>query len=115
LDRNQPITDALTAAKRRGVDVQVLLGNQPGFGGTPPPNQKAIDELNAAGIPAQFFTRHYLHGKVVVADNQAFVGSQNFTAGGLLNNRELGEQLSNPEIVKALANMFADDAIHSQP
>lgn len=46
-----------------------------------------------AVIPADFFTAHYLHGKVVVADDQAFVGSQNFTAGGLGKNRELGEIL----------------------
>jgi phosphatidylserine/phosphatidylglycerophosphate/cardiolipin synthase-like enzyme len=85
------VIDALLAAKRRRVDVHVLLGMQPGFGGKPPANQDAIDQLQAAGVAAGFFTRHYLHGKAIVADDRAFIGSQNFTSGGLGPNREVGE------------------------
>jgi phosphatidylserine/phosphatidylglycerophosphate/cardiolipin synthase-like enzyme len=111
---NQSLADAtlqkhLEDAKHRGVDVHVLLGDQPGFGGASPANQPAIDELTAAGITAGYFTAHYLHGKVIVADTSAFVGSQNFTKGGLVSNRELGEILTSSPIVTALAKAFLAD------
>ena len=116
--QNQSLSDpkilaSLGAAKQRGVDVRVLLGMQPGFGGAPALNQPAIDELTGEHIP--FFTAHYLHGKVVVADGKAFVGSQNFTKGGLGNNRELGEILDSTTIVDALATAFRADQAHPTP
>ena len=117
---NQSLNDSgvlshLASAKQRGVDVHVLLGMQPGFGGAPPANQAAIDELTGEGIPAAFFTAHYLHGKVIVIDDAAFVGSQNFTSGGLKNNRELGEILDSSTIVSALAKQFEADQAHPAP
>jgi phosphatidylserine/phosphatidylglycerophosphate/cardiolipin synthase-like enzyme len=117
---NQSLNDAtilshLADAKSRGVDVRVLLGMQPGFGGAPPANQDAIDQLTADGIPAAYFTAHYLHGKVIVIDNAAFVGSQNFTSGGLAHNRELGEILTSSTIVSALAQAFEADQAKPAP
>ena len=117
---NQSLNDAATlehlvSAQQRGVDVHVLLGMQPGFGGAPPANQPAIDQLTGAGAKAQFFTADYLHGKVIVADDQAFVGSQNFTSGGLKNNRELGEILAGKAVVDALATRFTADEATPAP
>lgn len=117
---NQSLSDASTidrliAAKQRGADVHVLLGYQPGFNGGAPANQPAIDRLTAAGVTAGYFTAHYLHGKVIVADGAAFVGSQNFTAGGLVHNRELGEVLTSPSEVTALAEGFLADEAHPTP
>jgi len=117
---NQSLSDKATiahliSAKQRGVDVHVLLGMQPGFGSSPPANQPAIDQLTAAGASAQFFTTHYLHGKVIIADGAAFVGSQNFTAGGLDHNRELGEIVTSSDIVDALVKQFRADEAHPNP
>ena len=112
--KDPDIEAALIAAKKKGCDVRVLLGFQPGFGG-PPANQPAIDALKAAGIPAGFFTRHYLHAKGVIAGNKAWLGSQNFTAGGLLNNRELGEILDDPSAVALLQKTFLDDQARPTP
>ena len=68
---NQSLKDAdliqrLITAKKRGVAVRVLLGYQPGFGGNPPDNQAAIDQLAAAGIQAEYLKSHYLHAKAIV-------------------------------------------------
>jgi cardiolipin synthase A/B len=117
---NQSLNDStviehLIAAKERGADVHVLLGLQPGYGGKPPANQAAIDELTAAGIPAVFFSRHYLHAKIIVADNKVFVGSQNFTSGGLIKNREFGEIIQNQKIVAQLAQTFLGDEAAPTP
>ena len=43
------------------------------------------------------------------ADDKAFVGSQNFTNGGLNNNRELGEILDDADGVKKLVETFKSD------
>jgi phosphatidylserine/phosphatidylglycerophosphate/cardiolipin synthase-like enzyme len=112
---DQAIVDALVAAKRRGADVAVLLGYQPGFGGSAPKNDAALQQLKAAGIAAGYLTRHYLHAKVVVADGQAFVGSQNFTGGGLGSNREVGEIVAEPSVVSELRATFDADQKHPAP
>jgi phosphatidylserine/phosphatidylglycerophosphate/cardiolipin synthase-like enzyme len=101
----------LLAAKKRGVDVRVLLGYQPGFGG-PTKNQEPIDQLTAGAITADFLTRSYLHAKGIVADDRVYLGSQNFTNGGLHNNRELGEILDDAAAVRGVAELFEDDAAH---
>src|SRR5205823_5367260 len=65
--KDSALIDALIDLKRNGgADVRVLLGFQPGFGGDAPDNQPALDKLKAADIPATFFTRRYLHAKVVI-------------------------------------------------
>lgn len=109
---NQSITDSniidkLIAAKARGVDVRVLLGKPEDSD----PNRPAFDRLAAAGIKVNYYTRNYLHAKGIVSDGQAFLGSQNFTGGGLVRNREVGQIFSQPDVVNQLAEIFlADEA-----
>ncbi|MCS6884903.1 MAG: phosphatidylserine/phosphatidylglycerophosphate/cardiolipin synthase family protein [Acidobacteriota bacterium] len=104
---DQTIIDKLIAAKQRGVDVRVLLA-KPEDGD---PNRPALEQLAAAGIKVNYFTKHYLHAKGIVSDNQAFLGSQNFTGGGLFRNREVGQIFNQPDIVNQLAEIFlADEA-----
>jgi len=111
---NQSLNDSdlierLVAAKKRGVDVRVLLGYQPAFGGAPP-NASAISQLTAAGIDASYLESHYLHAKAIVADGSVYLGSQNFTSGGLYNNRELGEVLTSKTAVSTVVSTFQGDA-----
>ena len=112
---NQSLSDdtlvtKLLAAKQRGVDVRVLLGYQPGFGGAPPGNQAALDKLVAGGVKADFLRKHYLHAKAIVSDDRAYIGSQNFTNGGLRNNRELGEIFDDHDLVTKLVSTFESDS-----
>ncbi|MBI5535406.1 MAG: hypothetical protein HY898_21940 [Deltaproteobacteria bacterium] len=107
---NDPaVLEHLVSAKVKGVEVRVLLGLQPGYGGEPPANQPAVDQLVQAGIPAALFSRHYLHTKVIVSDDRVFIGSQNFTAGGLRNNREVGEIFTDAAIAEELGQTFLAD------
>jgi phosphatidylserine/phosphatidylglycerophosphate/cardiolipin synthase-like enzyme len=104
------IVAKLVAAKKRGVDVRVLGGYQPGFGGRPPANQGPIDALKQGGVKADFLKKHYLHAKAIVSDDRVYVGSQNFSNGGLRNNRELGEILEDRAVVDAVAQTFEADS-----
>jgi phosphatidylserine/phosphatidylglycerophosphate/cardiolipin synthase-like enzyme len=106
---DQDLENRLVAAKRRGVEVHVLLGYQPPAAGASSPNDPAISTLTAAGIAAQYLTTHYLHAKAIVADDRVYLGSQNFSSGGLRNNREVGEILSDRSVVSTVASTFTRD------
>jgi cardiolipin synthase A/B len=115
---NQSINDVaviarLLAAKSRGVDVRVLLGYQPGFAGAPAANDPVLQTLKAAKIQVSYLKRHYLHAKGIVADNKVYLGSQNFTSGGLGANRELGIILDDAAIVREVQNLFEEDMLHA--
>jgi cardiolipin synthase A/B len=111
---NQSLSDPdlvarLVKAKARGVDVHVLLGYQPGFGGAPPAGDATLAQLRAGGVTAAYLRAHYLHAKAIVADDQAYLGSQNFTNGGLRTNRELGEIFDDADLVETVAATFQKD------
>ncbi|MEW6733348.1 MAG: phospholipase D-like domain-containing protein, partial [Acidobacteriota bacterium] len=113
---DQNVIDRIIAAKQRGVDVRVLVSKQESTDGQPDRNQIALKQLQEMGIAAQYFTRQYLHAKAILADNKTFIGSQNFTSGGLIKNRELGEIFDDQEIAKRLAESFlADEASPTPP
>ena len=117
---NQSLEDAdlirrLIAAKKRGVDVHVLLGFQPPFGNERPKNDDAIDQLKGAKIAAKYLKAHYLHGKAIVADDRVYIGSQNFTNGGLRVNRELGQILDDASAVRTVADTFEKDERAADP
>lgn len=97
----------LIAAKKRKVDVRVLAAHP--LPGEADKNQPALQQFTSAGIPAKELTRYYLHAKVIIADDQAFVGSQNFSTAALQSNRELGGILDAPEIVQQLVQTFQGD------
>ena len=112
---NQSLSDVgiqgkILAAKKRGVDVRVLLGYQPPFGGGAPPNEPALKALTAGGVKASYLKKHYLHAKIIVADDAVYLGSQNFTNGGLNNNREVGEILTDAKAVSTVVDTFTKDS-----
>lgn len=90
--------------------MRVLLGYQPPFGGQPSKNEAALTELRAAEITAEYLTNNYLHAKGIVSDDSVYLGSQNFTNGGLRNNREVGEIFTSPAVVAKIAATFEADA-----
>ncbi len=106
---NDKVTiDHLIAAKKRGVDVKVLLGVQP-IPHMPPKNEAVIKQLRAAGIDAGYLTQSYLHAKTVITESKLFIGSQNFTGGGLGKNREVGELLDDAALVSQAQAQFNAD------
>ena len=74
-----------------------------------PKNEAAIKQLRAAGIEAGYLTQSYLHAKTVITETQVFIGSQNFTGGGLGQNREVGEVLDDTALLKQPQAQFMAD------
>jgi cardiolipin synthase A/B len=100
------VTDALEAAARRGVDVEVVMTYSSDWAG-------AFGELTAAGVKVRTYAGNaslYIHAKVIVADGAtAYVGSQNFSVSSLDYNRELGIITGLPGLVRPIeATVSAD-------
>jgi phosphatidylserine/phosphatidylglycerophosphate/cardiolipin synthase-like enzyme len=106
------VTKALIDASERGVAVYVDMTGADEW-------KWEFEELATAGARVRTYADDasaplYIHAKVIVADGssagaRAFVGSENFSAGSLDNNRELGIMISDPEIIKSLMKTFVAD------
>jgi cardiolipin synthase A/B len=105
------IEKALIRAARRGVDVQVCGENENGE------YDSAYTKLADAGIHISYYSSpagFYIHGKVIEADYarsgaKVFIGSENFSATSLKDNRELGLIVSDHAVMSAIATTFATD------
>jgi cardiolipin synthase len=105
------IENALIAAARRGVDVQLCGENENGE------YDSAYARLARAGVHIAYFSDpdgFYIHGKVIEADYgtshaRVFIGSENFSGTSLNRNRELGLIISTPSVLTAIAAAFAAD------
>jgi cardiolipin synthase A/B len=106
------VTSALEAAARRGVDVKVVMTASSEW-------DSAFKKLAGAGVHVRTYNQDaslYIHAKMILADgDRVFVGSQNFSAGSLADNRELGIILSSGAIIRSLADTFAGDYAHAPP
>jgi phosphatidylserine/phosphatidylglycerophosphate/cardiolipin synthase-like enzyme len=103
---SRALANALMAARRRGVDVQILADREQTFNG----DASRIPELSQAGIPVMLEVRYQsAHNKVMVidagTDNAAVItGSYNWTYAAQFKNAENVLILRhNPDIAHAYA------------
>lgn len=98
--------NALLAAARRGVNVEVIL---PQPSGSASANADVVALLRD-GVHVRYISSVYMHAKMMVADGRlAFVGSENFSANSLDNNRELGIVIADRSGIGVLTRTFAED------
>lgn len=96
------IVNAVVAAAQRGVEVRGLVANN--IAG----NQPNADKVKAAGGQVRFLTNPYQHSKSVIADGaQVYIGSINFTATSMDQNRELGILTKQADIASQMETEFA--------
>jgi phosphatidylserine/phosphatidylglycerophosphate/cardiolipin synthase-like enzyme len=110
--RDQEVVDALIAAVERGVRVRLVMSGDPDDD-----NAEVRRQLARAGVAVRLApSRLYIHAKMVLVDGgRVFIGSQNFTATSLDQNRELGIILDDPVIVARAADVFAKDFAAAKP
>ena len=112
---NNPVNillDELIAAKKRGVDVKVVVENPPSSGSSlSKTNEKALTFLREGGVEA-FFDEpdKEVHDKFVLIDEDTlFVGNHNWSKQSLTINRELSvvvkAQPPDPEFLKHFARI----------
>jgi cardiolipin synthase A/B len=103
------IEQALEAAARRGVDVDVVLTEDPSW-------SSALQELAAAGDHVRVLTsaETYIHAKVICVDcspqsGVVFIGSENFSTSSLSYNRELGVVTNSIATIRAVRGAVSSD------
>ena len=91
---------------KAGVNVNVMLGHYQQVSG----NLKNAQKMLEAGVKnIKFLGTPFIHGKVIVADDTAYIGSINLTNNSMEKNRELGIILKDKNIVDALKKSFDTD------
>lgn len=107
---DQAIEDALIATAQRGVTVEVVLPQPSGSSGA----SADVARLLRGGVHVRYITIVYMHAKLMIADgSRAFVGSENFSANSLDNNRELGLLIAEPQVITTLSDTFQLDWGHA--
>jgi cardiolipin synthase A/B len=103
------IEQALAAAAQRGVDVRVVLTEDPAW-------NVALAKLTAAGDHVRVLagTQTYIHAKVICADctlgsGTVFIGSENFSTSSLSYNRELGLVTNSVAAIRAVRGAVSSD------
>ena len=115
---SREIIDAIAGAARRGVDVEICMTNSSSW-------SSEFATLVGSGVHIRVYAPDaplyiHIHAKVVVrdpaaADQEAFVGSQNFSTESLLYNRELGIVLDGGSLVGQLVTTIRDDYAGAAP
>jgi cardiolipin synthase len=100
------VTSAFESAAGRGVDVDLVMTYSSSW-------VDAFDDLTSAGVHVRTYAPDaslYIHAKVMVADDTTmFLGSQNFSASSLDDNRELGIITSDASLVTPVDQTVASD------
>lgn len=95
--RSDAIERALAADARRGVDVEVLMTEDPTW-------TSALNHLAHAGVHIRLYPYSanalYIHAKAAVVDGaEVYVGSINYSTSSMVYNRELGIISENPAVL----------------
>ncbi|MGQ9666301.1 MAG: phospholipase D-like domain-containing protein [Anaerolineae bacterium] len=101
---------ALKDAARRGVDVRVILEQEPFGGGAG--NAQAAQELRAAGVSVQWGNPvfRYTHAKAIIIDrSRLIILTGNLTSSTFTNNRDLAILDGYPEDVAEALRVFEAD------
>lgn len=88
-----PLTDALIAAKRRGVQIEVQVGSEL----APETVPAALRDVVHIGA---LLDATQLHTKMLRADGRVLWGSGNFTRGGLSENDEIFFESESPQMLR---------------
>jgi len=73
-------------------------------------NKDAVAKLQKGGVFVRTKHTPYIHAKLMILDeNQAYIGSINFSPGSLDQNREMGIVISQPDILSTLEKDFITD------
>lgn len=103
---------ALISAAQRGVQVDVILPQPSGSAGS----DGDVSRLMQGGVHVRYISVVYMHAKMMVADGKlGFVGSENFSANSLDDNRELGILIADPAAIATLSQTFQQDWTSAQP
>lgn len=108
---DEGVIAALRDAEARGVAVQLIVNAS-----FDDEEETALLTLAAAGIEVRLMDALYVHSKTLIVDEDvALIGSQNYTATSLDRNRELGIIVNDPVLVARGVAVFQRDWLRAAP
>jgi phosphatidylserine/phosphatidylglycerophosphate/cardiolipin synthase-like enzyme len=72
-------------------------------------NEEAVRKLAAGGVLVRLLSSPYVHAKLILSDQKAYIGSVNLSSQSMDENRELGIMIEQPEIIQTLRTDFETD------
>ena len=111
------IARALAAAAREGVDTRILMMEMPfgqKVGNRNLPNQRLLVE---AGAKVMFMNVNYrtIHAKIMISDDEMYIGSCNMYTPSIDETRELGTLTSDFLHLQKVTKVFEEEWKHSTP
>lgn len=106
MGRDRPI---LAALRQKGTLAMVLLPATLSRG-----DRSIAQTLAHHGVRVRLVSRPYLHAKLIVGPEAAYIGSENFSWTSLNHNREAGVLLGNPDR-RRLFRQCEEDATAASP
>lgn len=102
----------LKTLEEKGKDLKVILPSS-----ISNEDKKDAEELESHGVQVRLLPKNpiYLHAKMIVGDNKAFIGSENFSYTSLEKNREMGLIINGSSNINKLKNQFNKDWANAQP
>ena len=105
--------NVLIDAKKRGVDVRVIL--EWNVYGTPRINFSTFEKLRSKDIPVVYADNYrysFTHAKFFLIDERYFISTWNFTQSLVKSNRDIIFSDTNDEILLFLESLFLSDFHH---
>ncbi len=107
--------DALIRAHNRGVDVKILMENNPYK--APYLNDKHYASFKDAWVDVRWsdpLNYSLNHSKLLLIDNAWFVSTGNFSYSLFTKNRDFIVELNNKELINSLYELFENDFYHKK-
>jgi cardiolipin synthase len=100
---DEPVLMAIRAARRRDVEVHLVVSERSNHRVTQRAQESYYDDLLEAGVGIHLYRPRFLHAKhITVDDHIAFLGSTNMDIRSFALNAELNLLVYDPEVVRAL-------------
>lgn len=110
---DEQLISALQLAALRGVDVRVLLPDNPDHLGVFLSSFTFLPEMEKASVQVWRYHAGFLHEKVIVVDDYCGVGTANFDNRSFRLNFEITLLFAEPATVRAVEEMFTADFARS--
>jgi cardiolipin synthase len=106
---DEGVMNALRLAALRGVDVRILIPNEPDHLLVYLAAFHFYEEMKDSGIDIYRYTDGFMHGKSILVDDVSAVGTANFDNRSFRLNFEITAFFLDPDFTREVKAMFEED------
>jgi cardiolipin synthase len=106
---DEGVMNALRLASLRGVDVRILIPNEPDHLLVYLAAFHFYEEMKDSGITIYRYTDGFMHGKSILVDQTSAIGTANFDNRSFRLNFEITAFFLDPEFTREVEAMFEED------